>query len=46
MVDSGVIEDYTYLWYDVRPHPTLGTVEMRVMDSQTRDRAHARRWPR
>ncbi len=24
MVDSGVIEDYTYLWYDVRPIPTTG----------------------
>jgi len=34
--DSGVIEDYTYLWYDVRPHPRLGTVEIRAMDSQTR----------
>src|SRR5207237_10073417 len=22
MVESGAIEDYTYLWYDVRPHPT------------------------
>jgi glutamate---cysteine ligase / carboxylate-amine ligase len=36
MVESGVIEDYTYLWYDVRPHPNLGTVEIRVMDGQTR----------
>src|SRR5215218_4087453 len=36
MVDSGVMEDYTYLWYDVRPHPDLGTVEIRVCDSQTR----------
>ena len=36
MVDSRVIEDYTYLWYDVRPHPRLGTVEIRVMDAQTR----------
>jgi glutamate---cysteine ligase / carboxylate-amine ligase len=36
MVHSGVIEDYTYLWYDVRPHPSFGTVEIRVMDSQTR----------
>jgi carboxylate-amine ligase len=36
MVDSGVMEDYTYLWYDVRPHPRLGTVEIRVCDSQTR----------
>ena len=36
MVDSGVMEDYTYLWYDVRPHPKLGTVEIRCCDSQTR----------
>jgi glutamate---cysteine ligase / carboxylate-amine ligase len=36
MVKSGVMEDYTYLWYDVRPHPDLGTVEVRVCDSQTR----------
>jgi carboxylate-amine ligase len=36
MVESGVMEDYTYLWYDVRPHPKLGTVEIRVCDSQTR----------
>jgi carboxylate-amine ligase len=36
MVRSGVMEDYTYLWYDVRPHPALGTVEIRVCDSQTR----------
>jgi glutamate---cysteine ligase / carboxylate-amine ligase len=36
MVSSGVIEDYTWLWYDVRPHPDFGTVEVRVCDSQTR----------
>jgi carboxylate-amine ligase len=36
MVESRVIRDYTYLWYDVRPHPSFGTVEVRVMDSQTR----------
>ena len=36
MVKSRVIEDYTYLWHDVRPHPQFGTVEIRVMDSQTR----------
>jgi carboxylate-amine ligase len=35
MVDARAIEDYTYLWHDVRPHPKLGTVEIRVMDSQT-----------
>src|SRR3954468_23412695 len=36
MVDSGVMADYTYLWYDVRPHPKFGTVEIRVCDAQTR----------
>jgi carboxylate-amine ligase len=36
MVESGAIEDYTYLWYDVRPHPNFGTVEVRVLDAQTR----------
>jgi carboxylate-amine ligase len=36
MVKARVIEDYTYLWFDVRPHPKFGTVEIRVMDSQTR----------
>jgi carboxylate-amine ligase len=36
MSASGLIEDYTFLWYDVRPHPRLGTVEVRAMDSQTR----------
>ena len=36
MVETGVIEDYTYLWYDVRPHPNYGTVEIRAMDAQTR----------
>jgi glutamate---cysteine ligase / carboxylate-amine ligase len=35
MIEAGVIEDYTYLWHDVRPHPMFGTVEVRVMDSQT-----------
>jgi carboxylate-amine ligase len=36
MVRSGVMADYTYLWYDVRPHPKFGTVEIRVCDAQTR----------
>jgi glutamate---cysteine ligase / carboxylate-amine ligase len=36
MTSCKVIRDYTYLWWDVRPHPNLGTVEIRVMDSQTR----------
>lgn len=35
MMRSGAIEDYTYLWWDVRPHPKLGTVETRICDQQT-----------
>jgi glutamate---cysteine ligase / carboxylate-amine ligase len=30
------IPDYTYLWWDVRPSPRLGTVEVRAMDAQSR----------
>lgn len=33
------IDDYTYLWWDLRPHPRLGTVEVRAMDAQSRPRA-------
>jgi glutamate---cysteine ligase / carboxylate-amine ligase len=36
MVEAGAIDDYTYLWWDVRAHPNLGTVETRVFDQQTR----------
>jgi carboxylate-amine ligase len=35
MTRSGAIEDYTFLWWDVRPHPRLGTVETRICDQQT-----------
>jgi carboxylate-amine ligase len=31
---AGNLPDYTYVWWDVRPHPNLGTVEVRVMDAQ------------
>ncbi len=36
MMEGGAIPDYTYLWWDVRPHPNFGTVEVRVFDQQTR----------
>ena len=32
---AGCFPDYTYLWWDVRPHPRLGTVEVRICDAQT-----------
>ncbi|MQA74137.1 MAG: YbdK family carboxylate-amine ligase [Solirubrobacterales bacterium] len=36
MMRAGAIPDYTFLWWDVRAHPNLGTVETRVFDQQTR----------
>ncbi len=36
MVAAGTVPDYTFVWWDVRPHPNLGTVEIRVCDAQTR----------
>ncbi|HEX2084759.1 MAG TPA: YbdK family carboxylate-amine ligase [Solirubrobacteraceae bacterium] len=35
VVSSAEIADYTFLWWDVRPHPLLGTVEVRAMDAQS-----------
>lgn len=34
LVGSGAVPDPTFLWWDVRPQPRLGTVEVRVMDAQ------------
>jgi carboxylate-amine ligase len=36
MVRARAVPDYTYLWWDVRPHPNLGTIEVRSCDAQTR----------
>jgi carboxylate-amine ligase len=33
---AGGPDDYTLLWWDVRPHPRLGTVEVRELDAQSR----------
>lgn len=33
---AGALEDYTRIWWDVRPHPRLGTVEVRAMDAVAR----------
>jgi glutamate---cysteine ligase / carboxylate-amine ligase len=35
MVGSGVAADYTSFWWDVRPHPRFGTLEIRVPDQPT-----------
>jgi carboxylate-amine ligase len=31
---AGDFDDYTFIWWDVRAHPRLGTVEVREMDVQ------------
>jgi carboxylate-amine ligase len=33
---SGCIPDYTSIWWDIRLHPRLGTVEVRICDAVTR----------
>jgi carboxylate-amine ligase len=33
---TGCIADYTHIWWDVRLHPRLGTVEIRICDAVTR----------
>lgn len=35
LIAAAGVDDYTYLWWDLRPHPKLGTVEVRGMDVQT-----------
>ncbi len=36
IVAAAGIDDYTFLWWDLRPHPNLGTLEVRAMDAQAR----------
>ncbi len=33
---TGCIADYTNIWWDIRPHAKLGTVELRICDAVTR----------
>jgi glutamate---cysteine ligase / carboxylate-amine ligase len=33
-VTAGELADYTFVWWEVRPHPKFGTIELRAMDSQ------------
>ncbi len=32
---AGQLPDYTFLWWDIRLHPVLGTLEVRAMDCQS-----------
>jgi carboxylate-amine ligase len=34
LVRTGSIVEYTQVWWSVRPHPSFGTVEVRICDSQ------------
>jgi carboxylate-amine ligase len=34
-IRSGALPEPTFLWWDVRPQPRFGTVEVRVMDAQS-----------
>jgi carboxylate-amine ligase len=33
---TGCIADYTQIWWDIRLHPRLGTIEVRICDAVTR----------
>ncbi len=33
---TGCIADYTHIWWDIRPHPRWGTIEIRICDAVTR----------
>ena len=35
LIRCGAIPEPTFLWWDVRPQPRFGTVEVRIMDAQT-----------
>jgi carboxylate-amine ligase len=35
LMRCGSLPDPTFLWWDVRPQPRFGTVEVRIMDAQT-----------
>jgi carboxylate-amine ligase len=36
LVDLGLADNYTRIWWDVRPHPRFGTLEVRMSDQPTR----------
>ena len=35
LVATGLMKDYTQVWWDVRPHPRFGTLEIRMPDQPT-----------
>ncbi len=45
MLRAGMVDDHTWFWWDVRLAPQHGTVEVRVMDVQSRSRPRRRASP-
>jgi carboxylate-amine ligase len=41
LLRSGAFPEPTFLWWDIRPQPKFGTVEIRIMDAQTTPRETA-----
>ena len=39
---SGCIADYTHIWWDIRLHPRLGTIEIRICDAVDTSRGCSR----
>ena len=44
LVAAGIIPDYSLCWWDARPHPRLGTVELRAPDAR-RNPGASPPWP-
>ena len=36
LVELGLADEITRVWWDVRPHPRFGTLEIRIADQPTR----------
>jgi carboxylate-amine ligase len=34
-MEAAGVDDYTFVWWELRPHPRFGTIEVRAMDSQS-----------
>jgi carboxylate-amine ligase len=41
LVELGLADSYTRIWWDIRPHPRFGTLEVRMPDQPTRPEATA-----
>jgi carboxylate-amine ligase len=41
LVELGLADSYTRIWWDLRPHPRFGTLEVRMPDQPTRPEATA-----